>query len=130
MTKAKKMAARTIESYLPSLCLFEALLEEEIEDVAASSAKCHDETLPDSEWVRNADALSVACELNHGVACNLFFHLFGCFNLPDGYEDSLIEELAEALADAPLYAQIAVRKIEDWQTASAKPKAEPAQVSW
>jgi hypothetical protein len=28
MTKAKKMAARTIEKYLPSLCLFEVLLAE------------------------------------------------------------------------------------------------------
>jgi len=41
MTKAKKMAARTIQNYLPSLCLFEVLLAEQIEDVAASSFKFH-----------------------------------------------------------------------------------------
>jgi hypothetical protein len=68
----------------------------------------------------------VAFSINYGVACGLAHHLFGAFDLPDWQYDSLTEQFAEALADAPLYTEIAARKIEEWQAANQLDEAKTA----
>lgn len=100
----EKLAVRTIESYLPCLHLFERILAEVIGDVPK-----------DYGWTVDSNVIDAAYELNHAVALDLYCHLFGCLDLPDAYQDGVIEQLCDALSNAPLYLDMMIRTVEDWQ---------------